>query len=533
MKSTRKNIGLLVLFFAIFFNGDVKKTFSQDIVALETIPAAIPTTVEPANTSVPGLIEELDLKDIDISDVLKMISQKSGLNIVVGSNVAGKVTLYLKGVTAKEVLDIIAKTNDLAYVEDGRLIQVMAGADYERIYGRKFFKKTKTVLQKLNYISVAEVVPMLERMKSPSGVVLADARSSTVSLNDLPENILDMVSFIREIDVPRMTKVFDLTYAKAEDLSERINLILTPSVGSMRFDKRTNKISVTDIPDKIHEIEQMIDAFDVKEQQVAIEAKIVQVILSDSFQMGVNWQAVVQESHDLNIIGNFDVLGATDKAGRMSIGALESDNYVAMIEALQVYGRTENLSNPHIMVINNQEAKILVGSTEPYVTSTTTTPASGPTTTAETVNFIEVGVKLYVTPTIHKDGYVTLKIKPEVSSVTRNVTTSNNNTIPVVETSEAETTVLVKDGTTIVIGGLIKDEKINTDTKVPILGSIPLVGAAFRSKDHLTRKTELVIFLTPRISTGGLSDGRKAAAFDLNKISLTEDQFKSKPKPKS
>ncbi|MCC6758990.1 MAG: hypothetical protein IT395_05140 [Candidatus Omnitrophica bacterium] len=550
---TIENIFLFLCSMSVLLNVMPGQVFAQDVPAPQPDPVNIneeidapayavapqetilpmPRTVTPSteNPSTPPLLEEVDLKEVEVTDVLKMISQKSGLNIVIGSTVTGKVSLYLKGVTAKDVLDIVAKTNDLAYVEDGRLIHVMTGADYERIYGRKFFKKTKTVLQKLNYISVAEVVPMLERMKSPSGVVLSDPRSSTISLNDLPENILDMIAFIREIDVPRMTQVFDLTYAKAEDLSERINLILTPTVGSMRFDKRTNKISVTDIPDKIHEIERMINAFDVKEQQVAIEAKIVQVILSDNFQMGVDWEAVVESSHNLTMVGNFDVLNATDKAGRMSIGTLADDHYTAMIEALQTYGKTENLSNPHIMVINNQEAKILVGSTEPYVTSTTTTPASGPTTTAETVNFIEVGVKLYVTPTIHKDGFVTLKIKPEVSSVTRNVTTSNNNTIPVVETSEAETTVLVKDGVTIVIGGLIKDEKINTDTRIPLLGSIPLVGGAFRSKDYLTRKTELVIFLTPRISTGAMIDARKVGNVDVRKVADKVAIKKEKSEP--
>ncbi len=475
---------------------------NQESAPLERTMMPVPVRENVPASPDASLIEELDLKDVDISDLLKLLSQKSGLNIVIGSSVTGKVTLYLKNVTAIDVLDIMAKTNDLAYVREARLIHVMTGADYEKTYGRRFFKNSKTVMQRLNYISIAEVVPMLERMKSPAGIVLADARSGTVSLNDLPENILDMVAFIREIDVPRLTKVFDLIYAKAEDLSERINLILTPTVGSMRFDKRTNKISVTDIPDKIREIEQMIMAFDVKEQQVAIEAKIVQVILSDQFQMGVNWEAVLQKSHDFRMLGNFDVLGATQKRGQMSIGNLDNDNYKAMIQALETFGKTENLSNPHIMVINNQEAKILVGSTEPYVTSTTTTPASGPVTTAETVNFIEVGVKLYVTPTVHADGFVTLKIKPEVSSVTRNVTTSNNNTIPVVETSEAETTVLVKDGVTIIIGGLIKDEKINTDSRVPVLGSLPLIGGAFRNRDHLTRKTELVIFLTPRIVSG-------------------------------
>jgi len=100
------------------------------------------------------------------------------------------------------------------------------------------------------------------------------------------------------------------------------------------------------------------------------------------------------------------------------------------------------------------------------------------------------------------DDYITMKIKPEVSSVTRTIKTSNNNTIPVVETSEAETTVTIKDGATIVIGGLIKEEKIDAIKKVPLLGDIPILGVMFRNDDETTKKTELVIFLTPKIVSG-------------------------------
>ena len=171
---------------------------------------------------------------------------------------------------------------------------------------------------------------------------------------------------------------------------------------------------------------------------------------------------------------------------------------------MDTVGKTNILSNPRITVINNEEAKILVGSSEPYVTSETTTTASGPTTTAESVNFIEVGVKLFVTPTIHGDGYVTMKIKPEVSSRTGSITTSTNNEIPVVETSEAETTVMVKDGVTIVIGGLIKEQDIRTVKKVPLLGDLPFLGFAFRNENKSIEKTEIVIFLTPRIISGDI-----------------------------
>jgi len=120
------------------------------------------------------------------------------------------------------------------------------------------------------------------------------------------------------------------------------------------------------------------------------------------------------------------------RAGReMSISHAAAKEYNKDIPGLDTIGKTDILSSPRITAKNREEAKILVGSSEPYVTSTTTTPSSGPTTTAESVNFIEVGVKLYVTPTIHEDNFITMKIKPEVSSVTSTLATSNNNTIPV------------------------------------------------------------------------------------------------------
>jgi len=220
--------------------------------------------------------------------------------------------------------------------------------------------------------------------------------------------------------------------------------------------------------------------------------------------MGIDWEAIVSDYQDLHLSNHLNVLGAGEKSGRLSIGTLSQDDYSVLLEALDTVGRTNILSSPRIATLNNQEAQILVGSTEPYVTTTTT--SSGPATTAESVNFIEVGVKLYVTPTIHKDDFITMKIKPEVNSVTRNIKTSTNNTIPVVETSEAETTVTVKDGVTIVIGGLIKDEKIESVKKIPLLGDLPLIGIVFRSEDKLIRKTEWVIFLTPKLVPGDVSE---------------------------
>lgn len=468
-----------------------------------------------AKPSPSRLLDIVDFKETDLSDVLKAISQKSGLNIVGGSNVTGKVTLYLTNVDVREVLKIITQSNNLAFIDEGNLFYVMPKDDYERMRGHRFLEKIEKVIVKAEHCNVFDVAPLLERMKGPSGIVIADAKSNTFVLQDTSENIKSMQDFLREIDIERKTEVFELTYAKADEISEKINSLLTPNAGTIRFDKRSNKVSVTDTPNAIESVRQLIKAFDVRNRQVIIEAKIIQVVLSDQYQMGINWEAIVAGYHNLNLAGTFDVLSAGEKRGAISVGTLADDNYEAMIEALSQFGNTNNLANPHIIAVDGQEARILVGSTEPYVTTTTTTPGSGPATLSESVNFIQVGVKLYVTPTIHKDNFITMKIKPEVSSVNRVVVTSNNNTIPVVDTSEAETTVTVKDGVTIVIGGLIKDEKINTDKEVPVLGQIPILGALFSSKDHLTRKTELVIILTPKIITGDREEGKKAPTLDI------------------
>ncbi len=451
------------------------------------------------------MIDVLELKDMDIGDVLKLISKKSGLNIVKGRNVKGQVTIYLKDVDVRDALRIIMESNDLAYAEEDGIISVMTAKDYELAFGHRFGEKTQIKIYQLKHASAADAVALLSQIKSIIGKVIADEKSNTVVLIDTPERLEAMDRLVQEIDVAVGTQVFKLSYAKAEDVSKQIEEIITKNIGLVKYDERSNKVIVTDTTQKLKRIENLIDAFDEKHKEVSISAKIIQLTLTDQYKMGVDWEAIVSDYHSLTLKSDFDILSATDKKGKVSIGTLSTDDYTAFVEALDTIGTTDILSSPSITVINNEEAKILVGSTQPYVTTTTTTPSSGATTTAESVNFIDVGVQLYVTPTIHDDGYITMNIKPEVSSVTSFLTTGNNNQIPVVETSEAETTVMVKDRTTIVIGGLIKDEKLETVKKVPLLGDVPVLGNIFRNKDSYVRKTEIVIFLTPEIISGDSS----------------------------
>jgi type IV pilus assembly protein PilQ len=399
-----------------------------------------------------AILDMLDLKRMDILDVLRLISQKSGLNIIASENVKGQVTVFLRNIDAEKALRIIVETYGWAYVQEGNILRVMTDGDYKEKYGCHF-----------------------------------------------GQNIL--------------TETFTLSYAKAETIASKILEMITPSSGAVKFDGRSNRIMVSGTAEKIDEVRSLIEAFDKKDREVLIEAKIVQVVLSDDYKLGIDWEAVVADMHSLNLKSNFNIPRDILKKGELRVGTMAADGYTVLVEALETVGQTEILSSPRVAAINNKEAKILVGSTQPYVTTTTTTPSSGPTTTAESVSFIEVGVKLFVTPTIHEDDFITMAIRPEVSSVVSNVTTSNNNTIPVVETSEAETTVLVKNETTVVIGGLIKNEKIETIDKVPILGDFPIFGMAFRRKNDLVRKTEIVIFLTPKIISGEAEGEEQRAAF--------------------
>jgi MSHA biogenesis protein MshL len=281
--------------------------------------------------------------------------------------------------------------------------------------------------------------------------------------------------------------------------------MLTKGVGWADTDVRSNSVIVTDIAPQIQQIRKVVTALDRDEKEVLIEARIIQISLDDRFKMGVDWEAIIPEYHQLTFKNqNFvqDVGQNVIPQSLVSIGTLDQDHYTAALQMISRLGKSRVLSSPRIAVVNNQEAKILVGTTKPYVTSTTTTTASGPATTAEAVNFIEVGVKLHVTPTVHDDGYITMKIKPEVSTSTTSVRTSQSNEIPIVDSSEVDTTIRVKDGVTIIIGGLIKDETTDTKSGVPVLGDIPFLGRAFTRLEKGTAKTEIVIFLTPHIITG-------------------------------
>lgn len=472
-------------------------------------PAPPPEVPVPARTeTLPGFSKRIsvDLRQIDILAVMKFLAEEGELNIVTGKNVGGRVTLSLKDVSIRDVLDIISLSYELSYVVQNSIIHVMTEADYQRLFGSSFADQRQVRRLQLQHADPTSVAALLGNLKSTVGRVIADAQTRTIVLIDVPEKLGPMVEAAKSMDRASelQTQVFELGYGKAEEVSPEVEKVLTPNLGAVRLDKRTNTLVVTDVSRRMQDVRRVINAFDRKTREVIIEAKIIEVRLSDEFQMGVNWERLFQQLANLKLEGTFPIIpsvGPLGPVGQLTVGTLADDNFTAVIELLQTVGTTNVLSTPRIAVVENEEAKILVGTREAFVTSVVTQTQTA-ATTAEEVTFIDVGVSLTVTPTINQEGFVTMKIKPEVSSVTRFLTTGTDNQIPIVQTSTAETTVMVKDGVTIIIAGLIEDQSVNTTKKVPILGDIPILGAAFRSKEEEVIKSELVIFLTPFIISG-------------------------------
>jgi general secretion pathway protein D len=337
-------------------------------------------------------------------------------------------------------------------------------------------------------------------MVSAGGKVEADPASNHLLVIDAPDRLQRVAEFVRGADVPSpaLLEIFSLQYAKAEEVIAKLKDELTPGLGSVAADKATNKVFIRDLPDNLPYLQQLIKALDQKTRQVLIEAKIIQIVLNDNFKMGVDWEAVTSRLGGIKLDAAFRILADTDPGTRATVSGLSTDagTLTALIEALRGVGKTDLLSNPRITCVDGQEARILVGSTIPYKTFDTRED-QGVLKTFEKVVTVEVGVKLNVMPIINDDGFITMKIRPEVSEVTSFI-----DNVPVIDKSESETTVMVKDGATIVIGGLIKDQNIVTENQVPVLGSLPVLGFPFRSKSTRKAKTELVILLQPRIISG-------------------------------
>lgn len=484
---------------------------------------ALPITQEPRIT--------FELKGVEVLDVLKIISQRSDLNIVAGKNVRGPVTLYLKDVPIRHALTTIMSSLDLAYVEENGIINVMTAKEYEDIYGRSFGKAYETKAIKVQYAAPAAVNLVVEKLKSPKGKSMMDERTNTLIITDRADNISVIETAVRELDQPLITKVYQLTYATVEDLDAQLRDYLTPETGVAKVDKRTNQITITDRIEKIEKIDEVVKALDRRPRQVLIQAQLIEVDLFDAFRYGIDWEFVrtnVGKFSTIDLQPAFDIAAPTAALGAGTLSTFTFggiQGLSAVLSLLQNVGKTNTLSSPRITVINNEEAKLVDATRQPYV-SQTVVQAQTSSQTADNIQFVDVGVTLTVVPTIVDDEKIILKLKPEVSSQTGTLnvqsvsegsdTAFTRSSIPIVTSQTLETTVIVKSGETLVVGGLIKDNETKIRRKLPILSDIPFIGAAFRSETVDFNKTELVVFLTPYVVTGDETSKEHSKYFDAD-----------------
>jgi type IV pilus assembly protein PilQ len=421
----------------------------------------------------------LNFQDIDVRSVLQLLADTSGQNIVVSDSVAGNLTLRLQNVPWDQALDIVLRTK---------------GLDKRR---------------QDNVIIIGPTEELATREKAE----LAAHKE------------------VQELS-PTHTEFMQVNYAKVSDLAKLIKTnnakdsMLSPR-GSLSVDERTNTLLVQDTSDKLADIRRLVQTLDVPVKQVLIEARIV--IVSDTFErdlgarFGVNSASALTGAGSLlavsgNGAGANSILGTG--LGSASLSATTLDNryqvntpaantngsigvsllggsYLVDLElsAAQNEGKSETISSPRVITANQKQATISQGVEIPYQESA----SSGATTT----QFKDAVLKLKVTPLITPDNRVILDLDVSDDAVGQQVTSATGGSVPSIDTREIITQVLVNDGQTVVLGGILETTKSKAANKVPFLADIPVLGYLFRSTTDINNKTELLIFITPKILREG------------------------------
>lgn len=291
----------------------------------------------------------------------------------------------------------------------------------------------------------------------------------------------------REDFLPLATGVVKVSYAKAAEMKKPLAILLTDR-GKIETDERTNALLVTDIHTRIERVREMAAILDFRTPQVEINAKLVDVDARHLRDLGIQWSVTGLNKGEGFIDYTVDA-PLVNPIGRIIAGVRGTDaDLDIQLDMLERDDKAEIISNPRITTADNKEAKILVGKKIPLVISDEAGNAVTELTT--------IGVKLTVIPHINQDDRITLDLAPEVSDLSSQATVQGG---IVIVTSEASTRVIVGDGETAVIGGLIRTNESSVETGVPWLKNIPVVGHLFRSSNIVQEERELLIFVTPKI----------------------------------
>lgn len=297
----------------------------------------------------------------------------------------------------------------------------------------------------------------------------------------------------------QQTRIFFLNYFKAAEMKVQVDAVVAAEGRTARSspDENNNALIVTDTSLGLDATARLIRDLDRAPKQVMIEVKLVEVSLDNSFDLGVNWDFKNKAGAT---VGTTNLPGPTPGgntyAGSLNFfGKISDFTFNTVIAAAVKKGKLKVLSDPKVATLNNKEATIDITDQVPYTTTESAVGSGGATVTTQKVTYVPSGITLRVTPTINSDGRIAMHLNPVVTQASGGSST----TPPSTNARSTNTNVIVKDGETIVIGGLIRDSMSDDVYKVPILGDIPLLGLLFRKKSVARKRLELLIFVTPRI----------------------------------
>jgi type IV pilus assembly protein PilQ len=391
----------------------------------------------------------IQVPDNDIREVLDALSVQGDLNILATESVQGKVSASLSGVDVESALDAILKSTGYVAKRDGDFIYVGKPEDFDDL--EKALDTIGTRVYRPNYVTAAELQALIQPLVSTGSGVVAVSSAADVGIGA------------------------DATNAGGDAFAG----------GEV--------VVVRDYEAVLAEIDQVVAEVDVRPMQVAIEAMILSVSLDDENDFGVSFELLRDKDHvRLGWGGPLDQLSSLAfDTGGLKFGFLDSSLGV-FLDALESIGDTNVIATPRLMVLNKQRAEILIGEELGYVSTTMTE-----TSTTQSVEFLEVGAQLRLRPFISSDGLIRMEVHPELS--TGSVEVEQNFTLPNKETTQVTTNIMVRDGCTVIIGGLMREDLQTTGKQVPFFGNLPLVGAAFRSRDETLQRREILVLITPHI----------------------------------
>jgi type IV pilus assembly protein PilQ len=444
----------------------------------------------------------LNFQNVEVRSVLQVIADFTGLNIVASDTVGGNLTLRLKDVPWDQALDLIMQAKGLDKRRNGNVIWV-APKD-ELMAKEKLEFEAKSAVADLEPLSTEYI--QLNYMRADEAQTMLYGFASGAFLNSAGNNAVNCSAQAQGLGGAAAAQ------ASQEGEGKNDQKVLTKR-GRATYELKTNTLIITDTPSKIQEIRELLARLDVPARQVMIEARVV--VATDGWSRDLGARLRVNQSSRFDLGGDphqgiiaglpapaGDAIGQalplTVGAGEMSLSLLNlaNGNLLALeLRALEAENKGKVISNPRVMTSNQKPAVILNGTQIPYITPGT---ANNPAT----VTFKDAFLCLLVDPQILNNDSVILTVEVQKDAV-RNIATLGDN--PAIDTKRIKTQVRVNNGETLVLGGIFDGSENSTVEKIPLLGDIPVLGNVFKTTGKERSKTELIIFITPRIIDERLS----------------------------